>query len=96
VAKVRVYWTEHALGALESIGDYIAEDAPERAIDFTTRLLESTFHLEDFPFSGSTCPEDASCRHVILSGYRIIYEVTDTGVKVLTVISPGKNVLQFK
>lgn len=96
MAKVNVYWTEHALKAVESIGDYIAKDAPERAIEFTDRLLDSTSRLEQFPLSGSICPEDASCRQVVLDGYRVIYEATERGVEILTVIAPGQNPAQLK
>lgn len=91
MAKVKVYWTEAALNAVEVIGDFIAKDSPEIAIEFTDRLLESTSRLEDFPLSGSTCPEDPSCRQVVVSGYRMIYELTERGVEVLTVIGPGQN-----
>lgn len=96
MAKVKVYWTETALKAVEAIGDYIGKDAPERAIEFTNRLLESTSRLEDFPMSGSTCTEDASCRQVVVAGYRVIYESTERGVEVLTVIAPGRNPTQLK
>lgn len=96
MAKVRVYWTETALKAVELIGDYIAQDAPESAIEFTNRLLESTSRLEDFPMSGSICTEDASCRQVVVVGYRVIYESTQRGVEVLTVLGPGRNPIQIK
>jgi addiction module RelE/StbE family toxin len=96
VAEVKVYWTETALKAVEAIGDYIAKDAPERAIEFTDRLLESTSRLKKFPLSGSLCPEDSSCRHVTVNGHRVIYEITASGVEVLTVISPGQNPDQMK
>lgn len=96
MAKVKVHWTETALKAVESIGDYIAKDAPERAIEFTDRLLASAARLEAYPLSGSTCPEDASCRQVVVQGYREIYESTERGVEILAVIAPGQNPIQFK
>jgi addiction module RelE/StbE family toxin len=96
VAEVKVYWTETALKAVEAIGDYIAKDAPERAIEFTDRLLESTSRLTKFPLSGSLCAEDSSCRQVIVGGYRVIYEITASGVEVLTVITPGQYPDQIK
>ena len=88
--KVKVYWTENALREVEEIGDYIALDSPERAIEFAKRLLDSTSHLEDFPLSGAICREDASCRYVVVIGYRVIYEATVRGIEVLTVVSPGQ------
>lgn len=90
MAKVKIYWTESALKAVKAIGNYIAKDSPERAIEFTNRLLESTFRLEDFPMSGSICAEDTSCRQVVVAGYRVIYELTERGVEVLSVIGPGQ------
>ena len=96
MAKVKVYWTETALKVVEAIGDYIAQDAPEKAIEFTDRLLESTTRLEKFPMSGSICTEDASCRQVVVAGYRVIYELTEHGIEVLTVIAPGQNPNQLK
>jgi len=96
MAKVKVYWTQTALKAVEAIGDYIAKDSPEKAIEFTDRLLESTSRLEDFPMSGSTCTEDPSCRQVVVAAYRVIYEATERGVEVLTVIAPGQHPIQLK
>jgi len=94
MAKVKVYWTKTALKAVEAIGDYIAKDASDKAIEFTEHLLESTSLLEDFPMSGSTCTEDASCRQIVVAGYRVIYELTERGVEVLTMIAPGQNPTQ--
>ncbi|MGH9897921.1 MAG: type II toxin-antitoxin system RelE/ParE family toxin [Pyrinomonadaceae bacterium] len=96
MAKVKVYWTKNALKAVEVIGDYIAKDVPERAIEFTDRLLESTSRLENFPLSGSSCKEDTTCRQVVVEGYSVIYEVTERGVEVLTVVGPGQNPIQLK
>jgi plasmid stabilization system protein ParE len=81
---------------VEAIGDYIAKDAPERAIEFTDRLLESTSRLTKFPLSGSLCPEDTSCRQIIVNGYRVVYEITASGVEVLTVLGPGQNPDQIR
>ena len=94
MAKVKVYWTETALIALEAIADHIAKDSPARAIEFTDRLLESTSRLEDFSLSGSVSSEDASCRHVIVEGYRVIYELTERRVEVLSIVVPGQNLVQ--
>ncbi|MBI1859889.1 MAG: type II toxin-antitoxin system RelE/ParE family toxin [Deltaproteobacteria bacterium] len=78
------------------MGDYIAKADPERAIEFVRRLLDSTSHLETFPMSGSLCREDRSCRHVVVTSYRVIYEVTDRGVQILIVLKPGQSPIRFK
>lgn len=89
MAKVKVAWTTNARIDLSEIGSYIAQDSSARAVDFTQRLFDSTIQLEDFPLSGQLCPEDPTCRQLVLDGYRIIYEVSEKGVDVLTIISPG-------
>ena len=89
MAKTAVVWTDNAKQDLSEIGSYIAKDSRARAVDFTQRLFDSTVQLEDFPLSGPPCPEDPTCRQLVLDGYRIIYEVTKERSDVLTVISPG-------
>ncbi len=89
MAKTTVVWTDNAKFDLSDIGSYIAQDSPVRAVDFTQRLFDSTVQLEIHPLRGQICPEDPTCRHLVLEGYRIIYEVSEKGVDVLTIISPG-------
>lgn len=96
MGKVRISWTRTALKAVEAIGDYIAKDDPNKAMDFAERLLESTTRLGQFPMSGSICPEDASCRQLVVAGYRVIYELTGRGIEVLTVVGPGQNPKQLR
>lgn len=87
----QVTWSPRALKRLDEIADYIALDAPARAVDFVLRLLESTDHLQEFPESGSVVPENQAFRQVVIQGYRIIYRVRVDAVEVVTVISPGQN-----
>lgn len=89
MAKISVVWTTNAKFDLSDIGSYIAEDSPTRAVEFTQRLFEVTVQLQDFPMSGPFCPEDPTCRQLTLEGYRIIYEISEKGIDVLTIISPG-------
>lgn len=91
MAKTKVIWTATARENLETIGDYIAEDSPARAVDFSQRLFDSTVQLEDFPESGTECQEDPTCRQIVVEGYRIIYELSDEKIDVLAVISPGQD-----
>ncbi len=91
MAQTKIIWTATALDALEAIGLYIAQDAPERAVTFTDTLYDSTLQLEEFPLSGGLCPEDPACRQIVVEGYRIIYEISQKQVEVLTIISPGQD-----
>lgn len=94
MAKAKVVWTTNAKEDLSEIGAYIAQDSLARAVDFTQRLLESTVQLESFPLSGPFCPEDPTCRQIVLDGYRIIYEVTERGIGILTLVPPGQSPLR--
>ena len=91
MAKTKVIWTAAARANLDRIGDYIAEDSPTRAVDFSLRLFDSTVQLEDFPLSGTECPEDPTCRQIVVEGYRIIYEISGEKIDVLAIISPGQD-----
>ena len=89
----KVIWAPSAQKRLSQIGDYIAVEAPDRAVDFVTRFLDSTRNLDPFPLSGSICPEDPTCRQVIVDGYRVIYEATEEAANVLTIIAPGQDAI---
>jgi addiction module RelE/StbE family toxin len=87
----QVIWSPRALERLDEISDYIALDAPNRAIDFVLSLLESTERLKDHPESGAVIRENEAFRHIVHEGYRIIYRVRAGLVEVVTVIAPGQN-----
>jgi plasmid stabilization system protein ParE len=96
VAKTKVIWTENARQILNDIGLYIAQEGSvERAVDFTQRLYDSTVRLQEFPLSGGPVPEDLSCKQVVVDGYRIVYQVTEHGAEVLTIISPGRDAVRM-
>ena len=94
MAKTTLVWTTNAKNDLSEIGAFIAKDSVDRAVEFTQRLFDSTVQLETFPLSGPLCPEDASCRQLSLEGYRIIYEISENGIFILTIISPGLNAIR--
>jgi len=86
---MEVKWSPSALLRLETIGDFIAKDAPPRAADFEDRLLDSVQRLKEFPFSGSLAPENPAYRQVVLDGYRVIYAIKPAAVEIVTILSPG-------
>ena len=94
MAKTKVVWTTNAKIDLSEIGSYIAQDSSARVVEFTQRLFDSTVQLEDFPLSGPLCPEDPTCRQLAMEGYRIIYEVSEIGIDVLTIIPPGREAVR--
>ena len=89
---VRVGWTERALRDLEQIAHYIANDSPARA----KHLLESIFKKEKvitkYPYSGRIVPEleIETIREVFFRNYRIIYQILDEKIDVLTVFHSSR------
>lgn len=87
-----IIWTTQALIDVESIGDYIARDAPSIAKIVVAQILNSVERLENFPRSGRIVPEieQDNIREIILSSYRIVYFLDKNEVKILTVFHSSK------
>jgi toxin ParE1/3/4 len=71
---VRVFWTDAALGQLESIRDYFARTSPEYAQRLVERLVNRSERIAAFPRSGRMVPEYeiGEVRQVIEGQHRII------------------------
>ena len=83
-----VEWSNNALADLDQIHDHIANDSEHYAKAVVERLVRRCGQLEAFPESGHTVPEycrDDICE-LILHSYRIVHQVMDTKVTILTVI----------
>lgn len=89
---MEVVWSPRSLKKIQDIGNYIAKDAPDRAHDFIDRLIKLVKRLEDFPMSGPVTRENPAFRQLVLQGYRVIYRVQATGVEIVTIIEPKRNV----
>jgi toxin ParE1/3/4 len=87
-----VVFAPEACRDLHEILDYIAEDDPNAARRWITRLEERCAALADFPLSGRS-REDllAGLRMVSTSDYLIFYRVTATTVEILTVIHGARD-----
>lgn len=84
-----VKWTDHALGQLRHIHDYIAQDSPFYARRVSEALVNKTLHLAATPRLGREVPElsDQAVREIPLYSYRILYEIKpDNSIEVLAVI----------
>lgn len=82
-----VNWSVTAQQDIEDIGGYIAKDSPFYAVNFIERILQYTDRLGAFPESGRVVPEfnRANIRELIFHNYRIVYQVKDTHVFVVSV-----------
>jgi len=86
---VKVEWTERAVQPLGEIHDFIARDSLEKAALVCERLIDRADALARFPLSGPVLPEDGAYRQFVVDGYRVVYQVKDEIVYVMTIVSPG-------
>ncbi|MBN3892854.1 MAG: type II toxin-antitoxin system RelE/ParE family toxin [Nostoc sp. JL31] len=75
----QVILSPKAVGDLETLIRYIAQDNPEAARKLGKRLLVKTKELSQFPFKGQKVSEfdEPNIRQLILKPYRIIYRVEE-------------------
>lgn len=84
---MNVVWSSEALGKLDEIERFIAQDNPERALAFIELLLEKGDSIVSFPEMGRVAPEfsRSDIREILVGNYRIVYRVNSTQVIILTV-----------
>jgi len=89
---VKVFWTDAALGQLESIRDYFARTSPEYAQKLVERLVNRSEKVADFPRSGRMVPEYEidEVRQVIEGQYRIIYLIKEDQIEILALIHTSR------
>jgi plasmid stabilization system protein ParE len=88
-----VAWTSLARDELDEVLEYVAEDSPEAAekvLEVVLRLGES---LAVFAERGRVVPEvrDRTIREVFVYSYRLIYEVTQSEIRVLAFIHGARD-----
>ena len=86
--KLEILWTGPALADLREIRDRIeAEGRPMAGKKLAKRIRAGVLQLETFPESGREVPEfpGAGYRELIVSSYRIIYELAGDRAFVLRV-----------
>ena len=84
----KVSWMPSALDDLKSIRDYIAKDSVYYAGKFVEGAFKAVERLKQFPRSGRMVPEmeNPALREIIYGSYRIIYELDNSNVQILTVV----------
>ncbi|MCL4791535.1 MAG: type II toxin-antitoxin system RelE/ParE family toxin [Gammaproteobacteria bacterium] len=77
---MKIEWSPRAERDVTQLRDYIAQDSPFYARQFTERLIQSVERLTSMPRSGRMVPEAGhqdTIREVIFQGYRIFYRIQD-------------------
>jgi len=81
-------WTKRAELELLEIIDHIAGDDPIAAYEWGARLVRRADAAAGMKLSGRVVPElgREDVREVFVGTYRIMYRVTSTGIRVITVL----------
>jgi toxin ParE1/3/4 len=85
VAEVR--WAPQAVGDLEAITEFVAQDSPHFASLFVLDVFAAVERLENFPQSGRAVPEknDPQIREILLGNYRIIHRLRGDTAELLAI-----------
>lgn len=91
-----VKWSKRSRSDLKSIFAYIASDSKFYAQKVMQSMIERGESLSIFPKRGRVVPEinDENVREIFIFSYRMIYEVKDDDVFILTIVH-GKRELSF-
>ena len=95
---MKLFWTETAKRDLIAIRQYISADNPSAAKRLIDRLRQRARNSLHAPLSGRMVPELAreDIRELIEGNYRIVYQVIDDRIVVLTVFEEHQLLKQGK
>ena len=84
---MKILWSETALIRADDISNFIAEDSLKEAIKWLKQLFIEVDRFEIFPELGRLVPNfnDEYLREIIFGNYRIIYEVNNNAIEILTI-----------
>ena len=85
--------TAAAEADLEAIGDWIAQDNPQRALTFLAELRQRCESLAQMPFEFSIVPryEHAGIRRRVYRDYLIFYRIAGDTIEVLHVLHGARD-----
>ena len=83
---MKVLWTKNAKIQLQNVEEFIANDNPSGAIDFTDELIDLAETLAEYPEKGRVVPElsHSNIRELLNKNYRIVYLIKKDRVEILT------------
>ena len=90
---MKLVWTEPAVIDLESIRDYIAKDSEYYASLFIEKIIAAVEKISVFPQLGREVPEykNSNIREVLYYHYRLIYEIVDNKILILTIVHGARD-----
>jgi len=92
-----VTWTQEAKEDLKSIYNFIAHDSKFYAKKVTQEIREKTDILETLPNIGKVVAEvgDNNIREISLYSYRIIYQIENQQIYIVTIAHKRQDLSQF-
>ncbi len=90
---MKIIWTELALLDAENIKAYIEQDSEIYATRVIEKIIEAIENLKMFPQMGRVVPEfkKHDIREILVYNYRVIYEVQNQAITVLTIIHSARD-----
>jgi len=84
----KVIWMHQTYEDLDSICEFISRDSVYYASSFLDRILKAGDSLDKFYKRGRIVPEKDknNIREIFVGDFRIIYEITENTINILTVI----------
>jgi toxin ParE1/3/4 len=84
---MKIIWSSRALQRASEHAAYISQDSPLEAEKWLIKLFKEVKRLETFPESARMVPElnDSTIREIIFKNFRIIYEIKEEHLNILTV-----------
>ena len=92
MAEVKIVWSEEALKDIEEIISFISKDSKLYAVNFASKIISAVETLRAFPEIGRIVPEyaDPKIREIIYRNYRIVYQIEERAVEIITVSHGSK------
>ncbi len=88
-----IRFTPLASSDLEAIGDYIAQDNPDRAYSFVLEIRNQCRKIASAPMSYKCRPEfGESIRSCAFGRYVIFYKAEDDGVLIIRILNGAMNI----
>lgn len=90
---MKIIWTELALLDAENIKAYIEQDSEIYATRVIEKIIEAIENLKMFSQMGRVVPEfkKHDIREILVYNYRVIYEVQNQAITVLTIIHSARD-----
>ncbi len=90
--RAKIFWAAQAVDDLADIHAYIARTSPHYGAIVASRLVQAVDRLTEFPESGRVVPElnQHSVRELPEGSYRIVYELRQDRVEILTVFRTSR------